>query len=234
MQDQLKSDIPAITPALFTFLEELKQNNDREWFHANKKRYEKEVRNPLLQFIAGFSGPLSEISPHYIADPRPVGGSLFRIYRDVRFSKDKSPYKTHAGIQFRQERGKDAHAPGFYLHFEPGNVFCAAGVWQPDSSSLNKIRGAIEENPEKWQKIFSNREFANTFKPGGDSLKRPPRGFDPDHPFIEDLKRKDFFVITTFSEETACSPEFMKTCSNAFKISAPFMRFLNEALNFEW
>jgi uncharacterized protein (TIGR02453 family) len=117
-----------ITPALFEFFRELKANNSKEWFAENKTRYEQQVREPLLAFIADFGLRLPAISPHYVADPRKSGGSLFRIYRDVRFSKDKTPYKTGAGIQFRHERGKDAHAPGFYLHLEPDGCFFGAGI----------------------------------------------------------------------------------------------------------
>ena len=102
---------PYITPKLFSFLRDLKNNNDREWFEANKDRFEEEVRSPLLAFIDDFAEPLYKISPHFRADARKSGGSLFRIYRDVRFSKDKTPYKTHAGVHFRHERAKDAHAP---------------------------------------------------------------------------------------------------------------------------
>ena len=117
-----------ITPELFAFFRELKQNNNRDWFQANKQRYEKQVREPLLDFIVDFGVRLPEISRHYVADARKSGGSLFRIYRDVRFSKDKTPYKTGAGVQFRHEAAKDVHAPGFYLHIEPGACFIGAGA----------------------------------------------------------------------------------------------------------
>ena len=104
--------------AFFRFLEDLKKNNQREWFQANKQRYEDEVRHPAQQFISDFGPQLHKISRHFLADPRASGGSMFRIYRDTRFAKDKSPYKTHVGIQFRHKQGKDVHAPGFYLHLE--------------------------------------------------------------------------------------------------------------------
>jgi len=117
----------ALPPELFGFLEELKDNNDRTWFQANKSRYEEQVKSPLLAFIGGFDERLQRLSPHFVADPRPVGGSMFRIYRDVRFAKDKSPYKTAAGIHFRHERAKDVHAPGYYLHLEPAGDVRSAG-----------------------------------------------------------------------------------------------------------
>ena len=148
-----------ISPELFQFFRELKQNNRREWFLSNKQRYEEQVREPLQHFVTAFQQPLREISSHFRADPRPVGGSLFRIYRDVRFSPDKSPYKTHAGIQFRHEQGRDVHAPGFYLHLEPENVFAAAGIWHPDSSTLRQIREAIAAAPGAWLKAKSDPGF---------------------------------------------------------------------------
>ena len=156
-----------ITPALFDFLRELGANNERPWFEENKARYRAEVRDPMLDFIQAFAEPLAEISPHFRADPRANGGSLFRIYRDTRFSKDKTPYKTNVGAHFRHEAGKDAHAPGFYLHLEPGMCFagCAAsgtrtaprsaGSAMPSSRSRRNGRGspraAISAGPSGWR-----------------------------------------------------------------------------------
>jgi len=126
-------------PALFDFLRDLKQNNNREWFQKNKHIYESKVKQPLLEFIADFAPHLHKIHPRFVADPRPVGGSMFRIYRDVRFSEDKSPYKTQASAHFKHHKAsKDVHVPGFYLHLEPGQCFTAAGVpWCCSGSSSN-------------------------------------------------------------------------------------------------
>ena len=221
---------PHFTPALFTFLRELRENNNREWFQANKARYEADVRDPLLRFIADFALPLHELSVHFVADPRPVGGSLFRIYRDVRFSKDKSPYKTQAAAHFRHERGKDVHAPGFYLHLEPDDVFAGAGIWHPDTKSLTKIRDAIVANPAGWQRLTSDGEFRRRWQLGGDSLKRTPKGFDPSHPLIEDLRRKDFVTATSFTEEDARAPDFMGQLAQAYRTTAPVVEFLTNSL----
>ena len=177
-------------PELFRFLAELRENNERGWFQANKGRYESDVRDPLLQFVGDFAAPLKEISPHYVADPKPSGGSVFRIYRDVRFSRDKSPYKINAGAHFRHEVGKEVHGPGFYLHLEPGSVFCGAGMWHPGSGTLGSVRDAMVANPARWNRALSEPRFAGRFKLEGDSLTRPPKGYDPDHPLIEHLKRK--------------------------------------------
>jgi len=223
-----------IRPELFTFFRELKENNNREWFEVNKQRYESNVREPLLRFITDFGVRLPEISPHYVADARKSGGSLFRIYRDVRFSKDKSPYKTTAGIQFRHENGKDVHAPGFYLHLEPDGVFVGIGIWHPETKTLNKIRDAILEHPNHWEEIVSDKAFASTFELAGDSLKRPPKGYDPEHPLIEDLKRKDFIASTPFSEEDACNPDFIDRFAEACRTASPFIGFLTTAIGLPW
>src|SRR5262245_24871002 len=130
-------------PDLFEFLSDLREHNDREWFAANKARYEAHVLEPALAFIEDFAFRLPEISSQFRADPRKSGGSLFRIQRDTRFSKDKSPYKTNVGMHFRHASAKDAYAPGFYLHLAPGEVVAGGGIWRPDTQTANKIREAI-------------------------------------------------------------------------------------------
>jgi len=223
-----------ITPELFTFFRELKANNTREWFEVNKQRYEKCVREPLLGFIGNFGLRLAEISPHYVADARKTGGSLFRINRDIRFSKDKSPYKTAAGVHFRHEVGKDAHAPGFYLHLEPDGVFAGVGIWQPDAPTLAKIRDAIVAQPERWQRASRDETFLATFTIGGESLKNPPKGYAPEHPFVEDLRRKDFIASVTFSEADACEPDFIDRYTGICRQAAPYIGFLTTALGLSW
>jgi uncharacterized protein (TIGR02453 family) len=220
----------AITPALFDFLRELKNNNNRDWFQANKDRYEKVVKEPLLDFIADFSNRLPEISPHITAIPRASGGSLFRIYRDLRFSPDQTPYKTAAAVQFRHERCKDVHAPGYYLHLEPGSVFFGCGIWKPDSDSLFKIRTRMVEKPQEWKTVVGDPAFSETFQMGGDSLKRPPRGFDPDHPLIEDLKRKDIICSADLNESIVCQDDFLDRYVDLCQKAQPLMKFIADAL----
>jgi uncharacterized protein (TIGR02453 family) len=215
-------------PELFRFLADLKANNDREWFAANKDRYENDVRGPACDFVADFAPYLEKISPHFVADPRPTGGSLFRIHRDTRFSKDKSPYKAYAGVQFRHERAKDAHTPGFYLHLQPGSVFVAAGIWHPDSQALGKIREAIAGDAKAWQGATKGIEL------GGESLKRAPAGYDPEHPLIEDLKRKDFIASVELTEKDACAPGFVERFAGMCKERAPLVRFICGALELQY
>ena len=183
-------DQPHFTRRTFSFLKDLAANNDREWFKANKARYEKDVRDPALRFVVDFGPHLKKISPHFKADPRANGGSLFRIYRDTRFAKDKSPFKTHTGIQFRHDRGKDAHAPGFYLHIEPGGCFLGMGIWHPDGKTLRGIREGLVEDPKGWKKAVGGKRFRETFRLAGDSLVRPPKGFDPEHPDVRNHRNR--------------------------------------------
>ncbi len=221
---------PPIAPALFDFLRELKANNERPWFEANKARYLRDVRDPMLDLIAGFAGPLAEISPHFRADPRPNGGSLFRIYRDTRFAKDKTPYKTNVGAHFRHEAGRNAHAPGFYLHLEPGACFAGCGIWRPDGPALTAIRDAIVARTGPWQRIVAAPDFRATFELTGESLKRPPRGIDPAHPAIADLKRKSFVAVARFSEAEACSADFPDRFGAIARTGSGFVAFLARAL----
>lgn len=222
------------SPALFAFLRDLEANNDRGWFNANKARYIDDLRDPMLDFIMRFGPRLAEISGCFVADPRANGGSLFRIYRDVRFSKDKRPYKTNAGAHFRHQAGRSAHAPGFYLHLEPGGGFAASGVWRPDGPALAKIRDAIAGDPARWRKVTSPKALGPGGALSGQSLKRPPRGYDPDHPLIEDLKRKDFFALARFSEAEARAPGFIDAFTQTCRRFSALTRFLTEALEHPW
>ena len=222
------------TPALFEFLAELAGNNNREWFNANKARYERDVRDALVGFVSDFGDRLYDISPHMVADPRPSGGSVFRIYRDVRFSKDKSPYKTNAGIHFRHEVGREVHGPGLYLHLQPGSVFAGIGIWRPNSATVGKIREAIVANPGRWSRIVDDESFASVYSLDSESLKRAPRGIDPEHPLIEHLKLKSFVAVTNFTEGEACEPDFIDVYAGACRAAAPFAEFITTAVGLDW
>ncbi len=222
------------SPKIFKFLRDLKTHNDRDWFNANKGRYEEDVKAPLLAFIADFGKPLEKISEHFVADPRPTGGSMFRIYRDTRFSKDKSPYKTQASAHFRHARAKDVHAPGFYLHLEPGNVFAGAGIWRPESKALVKIRDGLIEDPKRWKRAIGSKAFKADWELGGERYVRPPRGVDKEHELIDDLLRKDFIAVTKFKQKEVCSPDFIKLLAKRFKSAAPMVSLVTEALELKW
>ncbi|MGE0158086.1 MAG: DUF2461 domain-containing protein [Gemmatimonadales bacterium] len=210
----------------FRFLGDLKQNNDRAWYAANKARYDEHVKSPALALIEDFGPRLAKISPRFAATPR----SLYRLHRDTRFAKDKSPFKTHAGIHFRHERARDAHAPGFYLHVEPGNVFAGVGIWHPEPDALRRIREHIVERPDAWKRASRAKAFASRFELAGDRLSRPPKGFDPGHPLIEDLKWKDYIGVATLDERFAREPALPAALATLYRNATPFMRFLCEAL----
>jgi uncharacterized protein (TIGR02453 family) len=221
-------------PQLFDFLRDLRNHNDREWFHANKQRYERDVRDPLLAFIGDAAAPLARISREVLADPRPTGGSLFRVYRDTRFSKDKTPYKTHAAAQFRHRAGKDVHAPGFYVHLEPGDVFVGAGLWRPESEPLRAVRTAIATRPFDWKRVLAAPAFKKLCTLEGESAKRPPQGFDPDHALIDDIRRKDFIAVARFKEAEAIRPGFLDAVITACRAAAPLNAFICRALGHPW
>lgn len=222
------------TQDTFKFLDELAANNNRVWFEANKPRYEALVRAPALDFIEAMAPVLANIAPHFVAEPRKMGGSLMRAFRDTRFSRNKMPYKTNIGIQFRHALGKDVHAPGFYVHIATDECFFGVGCWHPDADMLCKIRDRIAEKPEQWFAARNDKEFAAQWALGGDSLIRPPRGYAADHRALEDLKRKDFIGMAPLSIAEATGASLVKLADQRFAETVPFMRFLCEALGVQY
>lgn len=212
------------------FLKQLKKNNNRDWFNQNKDRYETFVREPSLEFIESMAEPLKKVSEHFLAVPKKMGGSLMRVYRDIRFSKDKTPYKTNIGIHFRHEFGKNVHAPGYYLHIAPNETFLGLGIWHPDTEALKKIRSYIQEEPTRWKRAINSKAFKETFELAGESLKKAPFGIEKDHPMIHDLKRKDFIGVTSLSDEAILASDLLKTVVERFKKGNHLMRFLCDAL----
>lgn len=218
------------TNETFAYLSALASNNNGDWFNEHKQAYEVTVRTPALAFIADMADKLALISPHFLAVPKKVGGSLMRVHRDIRFGKDKRPYKTNIGIQFRHEVGKDVHAPGYYVHIEPGGCFIGVGIWRPDSDALGKIRDAIVAKPKAWQTTRDDITFRKHFNLDGETLARPPRGYAKDHPMIDDLKRKDFIAVAQFPEKGVTTKNFSPKVLEHFAHATPYMRFLCKAL----
>ena len=221
----MTAEAPSFTPALFGFLRELAANNERDWFNANKPRYEGDVKEPALAFIEDIGYRLPSVSEHLVADKR----SMFRIYRDTRFAKDKTPYKTHVGIYFRHARSADADTAGVYLHLEPGHVFMGAGIWHPGSPGLKRIRDALVARPDEWRAAVA--AVGPVWKlADGEALKRPPAGFSADHPLIEDIKRKSFAVSSPLSQKDVTARGFLDEFEARARRAEPFMAFLCEAL----
>jgi uncharacterized protein (TIGR02453 family) len=219
-----------ISPDLFRFLRELKSHNERGWFLKNKARYEADVRDPALQLIADLRPRMSRLSPHFAVDPSPTGGSMMRIYRDIRFSKDKSPYKTSVSAHFWNVHGKEGMTPAFYLHLEPDRSTVGGGLWRPVPEGLHRIRQAIVTQTNAWKKAVSGRTLEMGCGMAGESLKRPPPGYDPAHPFIEDLKRKDFAISVSLKDSDLIQSNAVDVVFEGLKSAAPFIRFVTEAL----
>lgn len=217
-------------PRTVQFLDELASNNNREWFNKNKSRYEADVLEPALAFVSAMQAPLAKISPHFKAIPKRTGGSLMRIYRDTRFARDKTPYKTNVGIQFRHEKGKDVHAPGFYLHVSPEECFVGCGIWHPDSKTLGKIRKTINKDQAGWKRAAMGKAFLSRFEMRGASLKRSPKGFKEEHPLIVELKRKDFIACADLDYDEIFDPGIVKNVAAKMRRAKPMMHFLCHAI----
>jgi len=203
------------------------------WFTEHREQYEADVREPALAFIESMVPVLRRISKHFTAVAKRSGGSLMRVHRDMRFAKVNEPYKTNIGIQFRHERGRDVHAPGFYVHIEPEDCFLAAGIWRPEPRALRAIRMEIADRPSAWRRVATTR-FNDKFELSGDRLTRPPKGFGSDSPCLEDLKRKDFIAVTQVSKSFIRRRELPAACGELFARTTPLMRFLCGALDLDF
>lgn len=218
------------SPELQKFLRELKSHNNKPWFERNRARYEQYYRDAFSEFISGFAPHLAKISTNFTADPRPVGGSVMRIFRDVRFSPDKSPYKTYTVVHFGHAKAGEGSAPGFYLYVSGTEVEAGAGLWHPETATARKVRAAIAKRSKDWTRVTRSKAFTSRLELTGESLQRPPPGFSPDHPLIEDLKRKSFVASTTVGPRTFTSPKFVQEYYGICREAAPFVEFLTEAL----
>lgn len=217
-------------PSLLTFLRELDRNNTRTWFERNKHRYEAEVREPALEFIRLMVPRIQKISKHLVASDKKVGGSLMRVHRDVRFSRDKRPYKTNLGIQFRHAAGKDVHAPGFYFHVDPKSVFLGAGMWHPEPDALASIRDAIVDDPKAYRAALRAKALKAGFALEGESLTRAPKGYDPEHPLIDALRLKDHIAVLNLKTKDATRPDLVDYVAGQLAATKPFMAFLTKAV----
>ena len=218
-------------PGFFEFFRSLAKNNRKEWFEANKGRYEEVVLDPAVRFVRDAGARLKKISPHLVGEAKPYGGSISRIYRDIRFSPDKSPYKTHIGIHFWHDKaGPPEHmTPGYFLHLESGESSVHSGVWQPDPPILKKIRDRIVQDPNSWKVVLRSK-----IELGGESLKRPPPGYDPNHPAIQDLRRRDFIAGHRFRDAEVTSPKFLEDFVEACEAMDPLNAFLSKSMGLPW
>lgn len=224
------------TPELFEFLKQLAANNNRPWFLANQDRYERVVREPARQLVADLALPLAAVSLHYVANPAKVGGSIYRVQRDRRYHRDRPPYKTWLGLRFYHERRRElqVQVPSFHVHLAPGGCFIGAGLWQPGSATVKRVREFIADNPRAWQQAVHAPAFRSRFRLAGAQLQRAPRGYAPDHPLIEDLKRKDFIALLDFPDEVALARDFDRFILDQIRELAPLVDYLCAALGLEF
>ena len=209
----------------FDFLKALSKNNNREWFNSHKDKYT-EAHNNIIEFADAL---LAEMNKHDNMETASGKDSLFRIYKDVRFSKDKTPYNTQWNGGFKRATKK--LRGGYYFHIQPGNTFIAGGFWGPEPNDMKRIRQDISLNYEDWNKMFADKTILKTFgKIRGEQLISAPRGYDKDDPAIELLRYKQFLLKHDFTDNEVLSPGFVKEVSNVFKKMRPFLNFMSEVL----
>ncbi len=221
---------PIVTTRFFQFLRELRRNNNRDWFTENKRCYEQDVREAAVELVAQLQKPLAKVAPMLNPIAKGHGGSVMRVYRDTRFGKDKTPYKTNVGISIRHQASKDIHAPGVYVHLEPAACFIGAGCWRPERKVLAAIRSAIDSDPKAWKRVKDNKTFSREFTFVGESLKTAPRDYPKDHPLIEDLRRIDFIATAPLSEAEVTSDKITAIMVDRIKQAKPLMKFLCDAI----
>ena len=227
---------PILSRKLLQFLGELKKNNNRDWFGRNKERYLRDVQEPMLQLVEALERPLHKLSPHLNVVAKSMGGSLFRIYRDVRFSKDKTPYKARVAARFPYKKGREASPLGLYLSIDPERCYVAGGSWRPPTPLLQKIRQRIADEPKVWKQATSGAAFDKQFPDGlsGEQLQRVPRPFAKDHPLADDLRRKDLIVVHEIPLKTVTAADFPKEIVTTYKAMTPLMKFLAAAMQLDW
>jgi uncharacterized protein (TIGR02453 family) len=217
------------TPEFFAFLRDLDQNNNRDWFAANRARFIANVESPMLAFINDFAPMLRSISPAYIVDRRRIGGSMYRIYRDTRFSEDKRPFRTWVAARFEHEaRRKVESVPGFYLRLGIDRCIAGGGIYHVERPGLTRIRQRIVDMPGEWRRAKAGLDIQ------GEQLKRGPAGFPTAHEHLEDLKRKQFYILTQLSEDDVVSVGFIDRFAQICSRAVPLMEFHTKALGLRW
>ncbi|WP_140718706.1 DUF2461 domain-containing protein [Pseudomonas sp. Hp2] len=223
------------TDASFKFLRGLARHNDKTWFNAHKAQYEEHVRQPFLRLLTDLQPALAGVSEHFRADPRSQGGSLFRIYRDARFSNDKSPYKSWQGARLFHARRREVPAPSFYLHLQPGESFVGAGIWHPEPEVQRRIRQFIFDNPGSWKAAAHAPKLRRKFELAQEEkMVRPPRGFPADFEFLDDLKQRNWVMWRPLDDVTMTGPRLRQTVAADLATLGPFVDYLCAALDLEF
>ncbi|MDR3773543.1 MAG: DUF2461 domain-containing protein [Terracidiphilus sp.] len=217
-----------LRPEGLKFLRGLEKHNDREWFQSRKAIYEAELKEPMLAIVRKITDAMMEFAPHHV---RPAEKSLFRIYRDTRFSHNKLPYKTHVAAWWSHMGMEKTSGAGYYFQVSPKGVVIAAGAYMPEKEQLAAIRHWLLENHAEFRKILARPAVKKAFQEfEGEALTRPPKGFPCEHPAMDLIKQKQWGLSTTVAAETALEPNFAQTVIKHFKLLAPLVDALNTPL----
>jgi uncharacterized protein (TIGR02453 family) len=214
-----------LRPEALTFLRNLKRNNDREWFQPRKAIFEAELKEPMLAIIRKVSEAMESFAPAYV---RPAEKCLFRIYRDTRFSGDKTPYKTHVAAWWMLEGLKKTSGAGFYFHIDPKEVVVAAGAWMPEKDQLAAIRHWLLDNHKEFRKLLNRPAVRKTFAEfEGNALIRPPKGFPSEHPAMDLIRCRQWGLSTSLPASEALKPDFAAVLARYFRLATPVVEALN-------
>ena len=219
---------PRLSRASVKFLAELQKNNRRPWFEAHREAYERDVRDASVNFVRDMAPRVQKLSPHYVGEAKPLGGSIMRIHRDTRFSKDKTPYKTHLGMHFWHEDATEAKpAPVYYVSIGPQESGCGGGLYMLPTPAVTKVRQAIAAEPQRWEKAKRGLDVS------GEQLKRVPKPWPEDHPHAADLRRKQFLWWVPLKQSDV-GPKLPEKVFDGFQQGAPLMDFLCGALGYRF
>ena len=222
----MKSKFPGFSPEALTFLRNLQRNNRREWFQPRKERYEELIKAPMLELVGCLNHELARVAPNYVTPPQKA---MYRIYRDTRFSKDKTPYKTHISGIFPRMTAPKREGAVFYFHFTAKELLAFGGVYSPERDELMAYRGLIQERHQELESILSNRTLRRTVGAlQGEQLTRMPKGYSEDHPAESLLRRKQWYLEAILDIRVVTSPRILPELVRRFEIMAPFVEFMNQ------
>ena len=224
----MRSSFPGFPPEMIRFFRSLKRNNRREWFQPRKHLFEQHIKAPMLDLVSAINAELAKFAPEYVTEPK---NAIFRIYRDTRFSADKTPYKTHAAASFARRGSERQGTGGFYFSVSAEVIEVAAGIWHPEREVMLLVRNHIAETHQELSRILADkkaRKLAGELK--GNALSRSPKGFDPAHPAAEFIKMKDWVLDVTLDADLATTPELHGAIVERFRAMAPLLGYLNRPL----
>jgi uncharacterized protein (TIGR02453 family) len=224
----VRTAFPGFPAEMVKFMRALKRNNRREWFQPRKHLYEQHVKAPMLELVAALNAELARFAPAYVTDPKKA---LFRIYRDTRFSPDKTPYKTHVAASFSRRGSEGLGLGGFYFSLSQETIEVAGGIWHPAPETMFTIRTHIAETHQELRRILAGKKARKLFgELQGDELTRSPKGFDPAHPAAASIKMKDWIFDSTLDPALATSPRLFAEILERFRGMAPLIEYLNRPL----